>query len=54
MVRALKSYNDVREGQVFMVMMSEPIAHLITNHFLQLLEDPAWRSHGHDGEDQQG
>lgn len=41
-VRVIKSYNGHTAGDITFVPMDEPTAHLIVDHYLELLWDPAW------------
>lgn len=53
-VLALKSFDAYTAGEVYAVPMGEAVACLIVDHYLRLLEDPAWRSSGDDGSDPSG
>jgi hypothetical protein len=41
-VRALKSFDDFRAGEVYQLMLTDPIVHLIVNQYFDLLVDEAW------------
>jgi hypothetical protein len=41
-VRVMKSFNELIAGEITSVPMTEATAHLIVDHYLELLWDPAW------------
>jgi hypothetical protein len=43
LVKAMKAFNNHSKGEAFHALMNESLAHLIVNHYLELLEDPNWR-----------
>lgn len=43
LVKALKAFDNHGVGDEFYALMDERLAHLIVNHYLELLEDPKWR-----------
>jgi hypothetical protein len=42
-VRATKRFNEYEVGDIFYAPMNPPLAHLIVDHYLELMEDPGWQ-----------
>lgn len=43
LVKAMKAFDNHRVGDQFEAFMDRRLAHLIVEHYLELLEDPKWR-----------
>lgn len=41
-VKAMKAYDNHEVGDLFYAPMTEATAHLIVDHYLELMWDPAW------------
>lgn len=41
-VRAMKAFDNHSVGDIFWAPMVEPLAHLIVDHYLELMWDPTW------------
>lgn len=48
-VKVMKSHGNLTKGQVTYVPMTPGTAHLIVEHYLELMEDPRW--HGYESAD---
>ena len=42
-VRALKRFNELEVGDAFVAPMTQALADLIVEHYLEFMEDPQWQ-----------